>query len=438
MSLGYHSHGIYRRTPFLLDWDPYEGWEYAESGSDIVLRPVTVRGLLGTHTRNSIQTAIDKNGSPYVVPKGFPAFHHIYNTTSGLWVPKGVLRERAGTNLAADPEALSLWDNFNTPNSVTDNAKKLGCVSLSLVTGDANEGKQKTTTALTGDAVKAFSIFVAMHSASTFRFILIDDTAGVSRANFTVQFTSASDPTSIVVTATTGTNLLDHLPKKAEWCYDIATGQYGYRIWWQTTTATAANTHKVRVFALNTGYSMYIGGAQVEDHPLVSSYMKAARVATNITFPWNVLPRNCTPYSKGAELGTFQTVGARSFQVGDDDSGTASSARVHCATAGDVRHTYENASAVDEDADASTGAVALFDDHEIRAPILAAAVKVGRRINGGTEATGTAGAALAHPSTYAEAVVSLTPHSTYAGAETIERFRIGDGEMTFDQLTAGL
>lgn len=438
MTLGLRPSPVARRTPFLFDWDGIAGWTRLN-------QPVTVDGVLGTFARAGKKTAVDCNGRVYTVPYGVPAHYHLYSAALSTWVPVGPLLERAGTNLVTSSEdhTGTGWSAIGTPTRVA-NARRCGAVTLELIGDDAAgtlEGYSQTV-AFTGDGTKGYTVFISQGSSASSVLRVRDTDASADRLLCVITW-SAGAP---VLTFTAGAAILTVGERLQD-----ADGNRVYRLWLAPTGVVAANTNVLQVYpatdsalAVTGTGTLYIGGHMAENDATAalrpSSYiptttLAASRVIDSLTFPWLRTPVDMTAYLDVVGFGSFSAPNLRTLQIGDDDSGTASSAIITCPAAGDVRLYYENASA-NVNSDNTTGAVNFQERQELRAALLAAGIYIGRSIAGAAEVVSTPAAAQSHPATFAENIISLTPNGFSAHA--VKRLRLGYGERTLAQLQVGL
>jgi hypothetical protein len=422
---------VTRRTSCLFHWHYADGFD--QDG-----QPVTRDGVEGTLTRAGKQRTTDSNGRIAVVPYGHAALHYKY--ASGVWAPAGVRCDAASTNVCLRSEDFgTTWAATGTPTR-TAQAARCGSVYLDLIGDDDGAALEyySQTITFTGNAVKTVSLFIREGTSTSTVVRLRDTTAPANRLLFAITW-SGGTPT---VTMTTGTNLLA-TPERLQ---DV-NGNSVWRVFVQATTVTAANTNVLEVYpatnaslvTTSTG-NVYIGGVQAQNAEYVGPYVPttvaaASSIIDALTFPVSWLPRDITIYVKGVDLGTFQVASARAFQVGDDDSGTASSAMISSTGSGDAKFQHENASTA-VDSDVTSGAIALHDTIELRFPVLAAGYTAGRSINGAAEVLGDAAAANTHQTTYAESVLSFTP-SALSGL-AIEQVKIAIGERTLAQMQAAV
>ena len=241
-------------------------------------------GEAATFDRASSGTLFDANGELVTVGNDVPRWNVVPNSVTGLGEPT-LLIERARTNLCLQSEDFgTTWAAVGTPTR-TPAALTIGDLVLDLIGDDAAgtlEGYSQDIP-FTGDALKAVSLVLAAGTSTSTVVRLRDTTAGADRLLATITW-AAGVPT---VTMTTG--------EKAGEPVALASG--AYRVGFQTTSATAANTHSLQVYpatdaalaVANTG-TVYAGGVQAEDAPFPSSYLKTttatvARSADSLTYP---------------------------------------------------------------------------------------------------------------------------------------------------------
>lgn len=206
-----------------------------------------------------------------------------------------LLLESSRTNICLQSQDFgTTWTPFGTPTRSAA-AATCGIVALDLIGDDdagADEGYFQAVT-FTGDAAKSVALFVKQGSAASSVFRLADLTAGQNRLLGALTWASGAP----VVVMTTGTYLRT-----------VALASGVYRLEFQTTSVTAANTHRLLVYPAEvagiTGTStgtLYAGGVQVEDAPYPSSYIKTTtgavtRAADSLTFPIGFAPQDLTVY----------------------------------------------------------------------------------------------------------------------------------------------
>lgn len=215
-----------------------------------------------TFTRATSATTILSNRTIGNVASGTARSYYFPDGTYG-----GYLAEGQRTNLVLAAENFSFaWAVVGTPTR-TAAFTACGTVSLDLIGDDDGavlEGYTQTVT-FTGNAVKAISLFVRQNT-STSSVVRLRDTTGAADRLLGVITWSAGVP---VVSMTTGT---------FEGTDALANGIY--RIRFETTSVTAANTNSLQVYpatdaALSVGNTGNIGmgGVQAEDGTFCSTYI---------------------------------------------------------------------------------------------------------------------------------------------------------------------
>lgn len=254
----------------------------------------TLTGQTVTLTRTTGRTVFDSAGRVATLVSGQAPFSAQYNATPGLWEPELAI-SMARTNRCLRSEDFgTTWAATGTPTR-TAAAKTCGDLVLDLLGDDAAGTLEfySQTVPFTGNAVKAISVFMAEGTSAGTVIRLNDGTAGVDRLLARVSW-SAGAPS---VVMTTGT-------------YIGAVPCYGgvYRLLFQTTSVTAANTHALNIFPAttaalaiaNTG-TVYIGGVQVEDFRFPRDYVKtlgaaATHNADELATTFGFLPQDLTVY----------------------------------------------------------------------------------------------------------------------------------------------
>jgi hypothetical protein len=241
-------------------------------------------GEAATFDRASSGTLFDANGELVTVGNDLPRWNVVANSVTGLGEPT-LLIERGRTNICLQSEDFgTTWAAVGTPTR-TPAALTIGDLVLDLIGDDAAgtlEGYSQDIP-FTGDALKAVSLVLAAGTSTSTVVRLRDTTAGADRLLATITW-AAGVPT---VAMTTG--------EKAGEPVALASG--GYRVGFQTTSVTAANTNSLQVYpatdaalaVANTG-TVYAGGVQAEDAPFPSSYLKTTtatvtRNGDSLTYP---------------------------------------------------------------------------------------------------------------------------------------------------------
>jgi hypothetical protein len=225
-------------------------------------------GEPGTFARAGASgTAVDGAGRLYQHPHSQPVFEMTDEDGDGVYERPWLRVEYFTSNVCLWSEDFSQWTPTGTPTRVAA-ALRLGSVVLDLI-GD-NDGAAAEfyarTVALNGNTVKAVSLTMAkgLTPNSTGSVIRFRQTTGTpaDRLLATVTWNADGSPS---VAMTTGTYLGS---------VKLALG--AYRLLFQTTSATAAETHQLEVrpttlTASETG-DVFAGAVQVEDAAFPSSY----------------------------------------------------------------------------------------------------------------------------------------------------------------------
>jgi hypothetical protein len=267
---------------------------FAFSADDFSLIAPTGQTLV--HTRSSGRTVLDSGGRVVTLATQQPSWAAVYNATTGNQEPVWH-SDRACTNLVLRSEDYSTtWSAVGSPTR-TAAAKYTGDVALDLIGDDAAgtlEGYTQTVT-FTTNAVKAVSVFVAK-GTSTSSAIRLRDTSAAANRLLAVVTWSGTVPS---VAMTTGT-LVGSVP--------CANGVY--RLLFQTTSVTAANTNSLEVYpatdsalAVSGTGTLYAGGAQAENYDYPRPYVKslgsqggASGDTLSATLAW--LPQDFTVYAR--------------------------------------------------------------------------------------------------------------------------------------------
>lgn len=239
-----------------------------------------------TFTRATAGTVLDRDGILRSVASGGPRVSWLDLDGDGVRRPC-LLVEDARTNLIAESEDLNSWTKNGTP-VVTDDAATYGSLHLALVNDDDAGVTEYITTdpGLTGNAVKAVSWFMRAGTSTEVGISLRDETAAANRLQLTVAWSGGVPTPTVDVGTLLKMTLVDSVTKL-------------YRFECQTTSCTAANTHRLYLnptlaTASLTG-TVYAGGFQVENAPFPSSYIPTdgatvTRNADVFTLPFYVAP----------------------------------------------------------------------------------------------------------------------------------------------------
>lgn len=205
-----------------------------------------------------------------------------------------LLLEGASTNLVIYSTAFGSWTAVNAPVLTGSQADPAGGTSATLIadTDAVNQSAVTITPTFTGNAVKSVSLWVKQGTslaASGSDIQLTDTTATADRLLATVTWTNGTPS----VAMTTGTFLGQ----------DRWTGGW-WRLRFQTTSVTAANTNVLKVIPAHTAAqtgNLYAYGVQAEDLPQATSYIATsgstvARVRDAVTWPAAFRTQTLTVY----------------------------------------------------------------------------------------------------------------------------------------------
>jgi hypothetical protein len=206
--------------------------------------------------------------------------------------PMGGLRiDGARTQLVTDPENFGNWTKVSTPTVTGGQADPFGGTNAYNIDNSIPSVASRFITeavAFAGDAVKAVELYVrkgAVSAASGSR-LNIQDTTAVADRLFAVLTWSGNTPSLAV---STGTFL-----GQESW-----TGNW-WRLLFQTTSITAANSHLFRILPSTTGTEacdLNLFGANAWNAAFPSSYQgpgESAGVADSFTMPFNFGPMDLT------------------------------------------------------------------------------------------------------------------------------------------------
>lgn len=220
-------------------------------------------------TRAGGRTVIDSTGRVVTVAHSQWPWSAVFNSVENVWEPT-LDFQPASTNLCLQSENFgTTWAAISTPTR-TAAAKACGDVALDLLNDTSAAALQGYSQAVTftGNAVKALSLFVAQGSSTSSVVRLRDTTAAADRLLAIITW-SGGVP-SVTTSGGTGT-----------FVSQVALANGVYRLLFQTTSVTAANTNQIEIYpattsglaVANTG-SLYVGGVQAENLPAPSSYLK--------------------------------------------------------------------------------------------------------------------------------------------------------------------
>lgn len=273
-----------RASPYVLHF----------SADEFALAVATGQTL--TYTRSGTRTVFDSSGRVVTLAKNQPSWGAAYNSSTTNYEPV-YTSHRAATNLVLRSEDFgTTWSAVGTPTR-TAAAKTCGDVVLDLIGDDAAgtlEGYSQTVT-FTGNAVKAVSVFVAQGSSASSVIRLRDTSAGANRLLIALTWSGGAPS----VAVTTG----DHIST-------TTCGNGVYRLLFQTSSVTAANTNSLEIYpatdaalAVSGTGTLYAGGVQAENYDYPLPYVKSVGSSgttssdqLTATVAW--LPQDFTVYAR--------------------------------------------------------------------------------------------------------------------------------------------
>lgn len=276
-----------------------------------------------TFDRNSSRTVYDSAGRVTTLAYDQAPWSAVYNASEAVWEPV-LAPHRAATNLCLQSENFgTTWSAIGTPTR-TAAAAKCGDLSLDLLGDDAAgtlEGYSQVIT-FTGNAVKAVALFVKQGTSTSSVIRLRDTTGSANRLLATVTWSSGVP----AIAMTTGTHI-ESTP-----CYGGV-----YRLLFQTTSVTAANTNQIEIYpattsalaVANTG-TLYVGGVMLQNAIWPNAYIKTTTAtvttaADYLTAPVNWAPQDFTAYVRAERMGylALSTGGGIGGLFGMDMAGLA-------------------------------------------------------------------------------------------------------------------
>jgi hypothetical protein len=278
-------------------------------------------------TRTSTKRVADRNGLLYALPQGLPPLTWIGGESA-------ILLEPARTNLCIRSEEFETWTNTDTCN-VSSNAIAApdGATTADLLTATLTTSRRERGATFTGNADKAFAIYLKAGTSTRTLLRLRDTTAAADRLFARVTWVAGVPSVSV----STGTGYTVE---------SLASGWY--RFLFTATGVVAANSNVCQVWPddlLGTG-TVYAWGAQAEDAVVPSSYIKTegttvTRNADSLYFPFTAPPQAMTVYVRGVERGTRLEPGAYIWQVSQSNNNP----RVHLnRTVGTARMQFQTVS----------------------------------------------------------------------------------------------
>lgn len=259
-----------------------------------------------TFTRATATTRIDKGRGQYAGVLSGQAVTGWYDTDGdGVRELAALVLAPLRTNVCLQSESFGTtpWVANGTPTRVAG-AKTCGTVSLDLIGDDSGVNQEYYSQAVTftGNATKAISVHLAAgpsQAAGGSQILLSDTSAVADRLAATVTWSAAGVPS---VVASTGTYL-----------GAVALTNGVYRLFFRTTTVTAANTNVVYVIPAQTANqqgNVYAGGVQAENAVYPGEYIptttiNVTRNADTVSFPFTPVPQALTCYIRFVEVGAI-------------------------------------------------------------------------------------------------------------------------------------
>ena len=314
-----------------------------------------------------------------VAPYGMPPF----GTVGG---EAALVLEGAATNLCIRSEEFDQWTNSSV--TVTTNATTApdGTTTADLLTTAVGGGGSRyQTVTFTGNASKAFGLWLKPGTATITKFGIYDATAGAYRHLVTATW-SGGTPT---LTTDTGAGTL-FTPT-----YDSGSG-----FWRVSATADgvlAANTNRFYVFphTASADGTCYAWGAQAVDATsLLGSYIATAgstvaRVADACYFPFTIKPQELTVYVRGVEQSSANVAASASRGILHIGSAASADARAFLYQASaEAGYRFQHDPATGTETSNIGTAAAIGDVVELRGVIGATGTAtLGVSINAAAEAT---------------------------------------------------
>lgn len=274
---------LFPSRAFRTPRDRVSGFIFAFGVDDLSVAVPTGQAL--TFARASGRTILDAGGRIGTLVHSQLPWAAQWNADAATWEP--VYDPQSGTtNLFLRSEDFgTTWSTIGSPTR-TAAAKRCGDLVLDLLGDDAGgtlEGYSQVAS-FTGNAVKALSVFIAQATSTSSVLRLRDTSAGANRLLATITW-NAGVP---AVAMTTGSHV-----------GTIACADGVYRLLFQATSVTAANTNQLEVYPAttsglatgNTG-TLYIGGVQAENAANPRSYVKT--LGSTVTTATDVLTTQVT------------------------------------------------------------------------------------------------------------------------------------------------
>lgn len=269
--------------------------------ADLSLTAVTGETL--ALTRATGGTCRDAAGRLRTVSQYQPRWHYYDLDGDGVFETPGLMIEGLRINLCLQSEDFNTtWTDIGSVNMGAP--LLLGDLTLRAINdfdGGVLGGKRQTGIVFTGDAVKAFSIFVGQGTSTTWRVDLVDTTAPANRLRAVGTWAGGLP---VVSTAGGAGTYLGY----EKW--GVVAGVTIYRLFFQTTTVTAANAHRIDIYpacdlagTVSLTGTLIAGGVQPENALFPSSYIKTTtatvtRNADSVLGAFAFSPRDLTMYAR--------------------------------------------------------------------------------------------------------------------------------------------
>lgn len=304
------------------------------TGSPVLFRYVAGESLsTATFTRAGTATYASKGpGTLTTAASGAARIEWWDLDGDGIRETPTLLLEGASTNLVIYSTTFGSWTAVNTPTITTGQADPAGGTSASLIadTDAVNQSAVTITPTFTGNAVKSVSLWVKQGTslaAAGSDIQLTDTSASADRLLATVTWSNGTPS----VAMTTGTFI-----GSSRWVNGW------FRLKFQTTSVTAANTNVLKVIPAHTANqtgNIYAYGVQAEDSLVATSYIPTsgstvARVRDALTWPVAYRAQTLTLYLRYVALGSLTGVATGRVPVAIGTSSTLSQFRIAATSSG--------------------------------------------------------------------------------------------------------
>lgn len=285
------------------------------TGSPVLFKYVAGESLTGaTFSRAGTATYASKGvGTLTTASSGAARIEWWDLDGDGVRETPTLLLEGASTNLLTQSTNFGAWAAVNTPVLTTGQADPTGGTGATLLadTDAVNQSAITLTPTFTGNAVKSVSVWVkqgTVLAASGSDVQVTDTTATTDRLLGTITWTNGTPS----VAMTTGTFIGQERFTNGWW-----------RLKFQTTSVTAANTNVVKLIPAHTASqtgNLLIYGAQAEDSLVATSYIATvgstvARVRDDCKFTFNARVQTLTCYVRFIALGTVPYRSATGYML---------------------------------------------------------------------------------------------------------------------------